>query len=214
MINNYENERSVTRRYSDPLDAIWTATLHRLGFRLERSEHVYASVDENRVLTIGASCTLDADDCLAQMILHELCHALIQTDEERQKPDWGLRNTDDSDRAKEHATLRLQAALTERHGLRWVFAPTTNFRAYYDALPIDPLSVADAAESESVLVASNDGWTRATEGPWSGALNDALVASEIIVRATTPFCSAMPSEPATNLPLVFGDFDEKPRKNR
>ena len=72
-------------RYRDPLDAIWTSALRRIGFGLRRSAEVFASVQDG-VLLLGVPKTLDADDCLAQMILHELCHSLVQGPRELGKP--------------------------------------------------------------------------------------------------------------------------------
>ena len=46
---------------------------------------------------------------------------------------------------RELACIRLQAHLTEQHGLRDMLGPTSDFRAYWDALPADPLAPLDAA---------------------------------------------------------------------
>ena len=51
------------------------------------------------------------------------------------KPDWGLQIDNPAHRVREHACLRLQAALAGQFGLRELLAATTNFRKYYDALP-------------------------------------------------------------------------------
>ena len=40
--------------------------------------HAYATTNGRGVIGIGERDTLDGDDCLAQLILHELCHALVQ----------------------------------------------------------------------------------------------------------------------------------------
>ena len=95
------------------------------------------------VLTIGTPETLDPDDSLAQMILHETCHALCEGPESLQKMDWGLDNSSPAKRVHEHACLRLQAALADQYGLRAFFAATTMFRAYYDRLPSEPLAPSD-----------------------------------------------------------------------
>ena len=131
-------ERTPQHTYLDPLDAIWLTVADRIGFRVERSAEVYASTDGKGVMTIGAPSTLDPDDCLAQMILHELCHSLIEGTDSLAVPDFGLDNESERDVVREHACLRLQAWLTEEHGLRHVLAPTTDFRSYYDGLPEDP----------------------------------------------------------------------------
>ncbi|NLY95693.1 MAG: YkgJ family cysteine cluster protein, partial [Myxococcales bacterium] len=68
--------RTPRHAYVDPLDAIWLAVARAFGLRVERSDEVYASTDGEGTLTLGTRETLDPDDCLAQMIFHELCHAL------------------------------------------------------------------------------------------------------------------------------------------
>lgn len=136
--------RAVLHRYDDPVDAVWVALLAELGFELHRDDGAYASFDGDRTLTIATPATLDADDCLAQMILHELCHAMVAGDRGRAALDWGLDNTSARDLVAEHATHRLQAALADRHGLRGLLAVTTDWRPYWDALPADPLADDDA----------------------------------------------------------------------
>ena len=113
----------------DPLDGIWLTIADRIGFRVERSAEVYASTDGKGLMTIGAPSELDADDCLAQMILHELCHSLIEGVESLVVADFGLDNESERDVTREHACLRLQAWLTEKYGLRQALAPTTDFGA-------------------------------------------------------------------------------------
>ena len=96
---------------------------------------------------------LDADDCLAQIIFHELCHALTQGEAQFDQPDWGLDNDDThaafvGDLTREWACLRVQAMFLRPYGLRKLLAPTTDFRAFYDALPRLPLEQAPARERE------------------------------------------------------------------
>lgn len=131
--------REVRHRYVDPLDAVWLAVARAFGLRVDRSAEVYASTDGRGSLVLGAPSTLDADDCLAQMVFHELCHAAVQAPEGLTEPDWGLDNESARDVVREHACLRLQAFVAGRHGLRAVLAPTTDFRAFYDGLPEHPL---------------------------------------------------------------------------
>ena len=101
--------RVPRHRYVDPVDQLWLATAERLGFRVRRSGDVYASTDGHGVMTLGSDETLDPDDCLAQMILHECCHWLVEGDESRHLPDWGLDNMTPRDAPREMACLRLQA---------------------------------------------------------------------------------------------------------
>ena len=71
------SQRSVTHQYQDPLDAVWLGAASALGLTVERVPDAYASTDGQGKLFIGTDDTLDADDCLAQMILHEICHWLV-----------------------------------------------------------------------------------------------------------------------------------------
>src|SRR2546423_5617751 len=126
-------------------DQIWIAAPARLGFRVERTGEAYATTDGQGTIGIGAAETLDGDDSVAQLVLHELCHALVQGEESRAMRDWGLDNTSDRDLSAEHACLRLQAHLADRHALRALLAPTTVSRAYYNAIRAYPLDGDDEA---------------------------------------------------------------------
>ncbi len=167
------------RRYDDPVDALWVAAAARCGLRVVTSREVYASWDGVGELSIADPADRDADDCVAQLVLHELCHALVEGPAALTKRDWGLCNHDERDLVREHACHRVQAALTDRHGLRVVLAPTTEHRVYYDALPVDPL--ADTPDDPAVEPA-RAGWRRAVEGPWATPLDDALRATSAIAR--------------------------------
>lgn len=182
-------ERTPSARYRDPLDEIWLAAAARCGLRVERSAEVYASYDGAGVLTLSTAEHFDADDSLAQLVLHELCHALVQGESALHRPDWGLDNRSDRDLPAEHACHRLQAALLAPHGLRTVLAPTTEHRAYYDALPADPLAAAahPSHGDDAVLAAARAGWERAHRGPWADALREALAATAAIAAAVRPF---------------------------
>jgi hypothetical protein len=174
--------RSIAHRYDDPLSLVWLRTARQLGIEVARSREVFASWDGAGTLTLGADEDLDDDDCLAQMILHELCHALVEGEVSHEQTDWGLDNTDDRDATREFATLRLQAALLAPHGLRRMLAVTTDWRAAYDALPLDPL----AGDDEATRLA-RAGWRRATDGPWAGPLRAALTATAALAETTRAF---------------------------
>ena len=120
--------RSITHQYQDPLDLVWLKAAAELGMSVRRSGEVYASWDGERVLTLASNADFDADDSLAQLIFHEICHALVAGPSERQRPDWGLDNTSERDLVYEHACHRLQATLAGRYGLRDFFAVTTEWR--------------------------------------------------------------------------------------
>jgi len=170
--------------YRDPLDEIWLHLAETLGLRVERAPDAYAKV-AGGVLTIGTAETLDPDDCLAQMILHELCHALVEGEAAFAAPDWGLDNTSERDRPREQACLRLQAALLRPHGLRRVLAPTTDHRDFYDALPEDPLW----PRADETSVAARLGLLRSERAPWAPHLHDALRATAAVMRAAKPFAA-------------------------
>ncbi|MGD8318253.1 MAG: hypothetical protein PVH76_10910 [Myxococcales bacterium] len=193
-------ERKPRHVYLDPLDAIWLTVANRIGFRVERSTEVYASTDGMGLMSIGDSSTLDADDCLAQMILHELCHSLIEGRESLHAVDFGLDNESERDVQREHACLRLQAWLTGPYGLRRVLAPTTEFRGYYDQLPRDPLA---SAESPAVAMA-RAGACRSEEPPWAPHLRKGLEATARIIGAAFELGAEGLS---SDLPPIWSEFE-------
>lgn len=154
--------RTITQQYQDPLDLIWLHAARQCGIQIVRDATVFASWDGKGTLRIGTPETLDADDCLAQMILHELCHALIAGPESQKQEDWGLDYDRPQDRLYEQAALRLQAALADPFGLRSFFAATTDFRSYFNRLPSDALldksDPAAALARQTLLRESNQAW--------------------------------------------------------
>ena len=162
--------RSISHRYDDPLDLIWLDCARALGLEIARSDDVYASFDGSRTLTLTTTVHFDADDCLAQLIFHELCHGLV-AGKRMWRTDWGMENVDARDLLQEHACHRLQAALADRHGLRGLFAVTTDHRTYWDALPVDPLGPGD----DAAIPVAREAFVRATEGPWAAPIASALV---------------------------------------
>jgi hypothetical protein len=175
--------RPVTHQYADPLDQIWLAAADRIGLCIRRSGAVYASTDGRGGLELGEPGSLDADDCLAQMIFHELCHSLVEGPDAFSRPDWGLDNTSARDEAREHACLRVQAHLADRHGLRGFLAPTTDYRAFYDRLPGDPLSPRRHPEVSAAVLALG----RVDRPPWAPHLGEALAATAAIVATAARF---------------------------
>lgn len=178
-------ERQPTHRYLDPVDEIWLAAARRLGLRVQRSTAAWAAYDGQGLLTVGQPSELDPDDSLAQIIFHELCHALVSGPDALQQPDWGLCNTDGRDLLHEHACQRVQAALSARHGLRGLMAVTTEHRAYWDALPEDPLAHGDDPAIELAQAA----WQRARRGAWGEALESALSATSVVASAVRAFAA-------------------------
>ncbi len=159
--------RKIENTYRDPLEIVWIHAARELGIEVRRDEMVFATWDGEGVLSIGTPETLDPDDCLAQMIFHEICHSLVEGDEAFGLEDWGLVYDNPNHVVHEQACLRLQAALADRVGLRKFFASTTDFREYFDCLPDNPLLVSPgtddalAAAEERVIVLANAGWERA-----------------------------------------------------
>jgi Putative zinc- or iron-chelating domain len=136
------------------IDRIWVDVAQRCGYRVERGEAAYATTDGRGTILIGTRAVLDADDCLAQLVFHELCHALVQGEANWRVADWGLDNTTDRDDDKEAACLRLQAHWSARHGLRDEMTPTTPWKTYYAALPADVLFPDSTADEEPCRLAS------------------------------------------------------------
>ncbi|MFN9719811.1 MAG: hypothetical protein ACK58L_14015 [Planctomycetota bacterium] len=153
---------------------------------IDRSTEVNASWDGRHTLTIGTPDTLDADDCLAQIILHEACHALIEGPDSLRKPDWGLESLNPQKKVHEHACLRLQAVLADRHGMRHFFASTTVFRRYYDQIPQDALSPSGDPAVELARAAIN----RPESGEWLRILDHAIHRTSLIARAVNDIADA------------------------
>jgi hypothetical protein len=168
--NRPVTKRTISHQYADPVDLVWLRAAERLGMRVERSADVYASWDGAGVLTLSSADDFDADDSLAQLIFHEICHALVAGPERRHLLDFGLDNTSDADLVYEHACHRVQATLAGRHGLRDFFAVTTEWRAYWDALPLDPL----APSSDPALPHAQRALAEADRSPWAEVLGAAL----------------------------------------
>ena len=176
-------EREINAHYDDPLSVIWTETARHLGMTVRRSSEVFASWNGKGELRIGRQEELDPDDCLAQMILHEICHRLVCDPVSRTEVDWGLDSASSHDMVFELATMRLQAALTRPHGLHIVLAVTTQWRPIYDSLPPDPLRGSDAAE----VKLAQRGWERAQEREVKLHLQPALSTTAQIIACTKPF---------------------------
>ena len=171
------------------------------GFDVTRSPEVYASTDGKGAMIIGTAETLDPDDCLAQMILHELCHSLVEGTQSLREPDFGLDNETSRDVVREHACLRLQAWLTARFGLRRALAPTTDFRGSYDDLPSDPLAPGDDPASALAAAAAE----RSRGGPWAPHLEAGLEATARILGAAHALGAAAPD---AEKPPIWLDLDE------
>jgi len=161
-------ERSIDHEYQDPVDLIWMRAAADLGLKIVRSPDAFA-----------ASEHFDADDCLAQMIFHEICHWLVAGRRGFQLEDWGLSNIDDSDLVYEYAVIRLQAALSRPYGLRSFMAVTTDWRPYWESLPEDPLRDGD----DPAIALAQDGHFLSRREPFEAVLKRALTATATIADA-------------------------------
>ncbi|HEY4187347.1 MAG TPA: YkgJ family cysteine cluster protein [Polyangia bacterium] len=158
-----------------------------MGWALHRTSDAYATNDGAGRILIGVDEVLDANDALAQLVFHELCHALVQGPSSWSQPDWGLSNTDDRDVIAEHACLCVQVLLASSHGLRAAMAPTTEYRAYHDTLVEESVAVSmdEAAVRARVALA------QAGNAPLLAIVNGALART----KATLAGDGAAPNVP-------------------
>ncbi len=176
------SSRPVTHRYEDPLDRIWLGCAARIGLKIARTAGAFATTDGRGTLLLASAEHLDQDDCLAQMIFHELCHSLVEGPGSLERADWGLDNQTGEDDLREHACLRLQALLLRPRGLRRALGPTTDFRAYYDALPNDALEGDDPS-----IVLARAAAVRVSARPWAPHLEEALDATAALARSVATY---------------------------
>jgi hypothetical protein len=174
---------------TEAIDEIWRRAAAEIGFKLARTTGAYATSDGHGEIAIGATETLDDDDALAQLVFHELCHAITEGEDALRKPDWGLDNAP-AHVVREHACLRLQGALADRFGLREAMAPTTPYRDYYAALPADPLD--DAAGDGEAAGRAAAAWARFVASSWRAPIEQALAetAAAIGIGAAAPALGA------------------------
>jgi hypothetical protein len=156
---------------SSALDQIWIDCAAAIDLPIERGGDAYVHFD-GRVLHLATDEHLDDDDTIAQLILHEICHLLVEGPTARHQPDWGLDNTSDADAHREAAAVRLQAHLTGAFGLRGMLFPTTDVRRFFDALPAWALGL-PGGDDPSVRLA-HAATERAARAPYGPALRQAL----------------------------------------
>jgi hypothetical protein len=163
------------------IEAVWRAAVAKLGLAVVRTNEAYATSDGRGVIAIGVDEALDGDDAFAQLVFHELCHAITQGDEAVTKPDWGLDNVPEHV-VREHACLRLQAELAAPFGLRAAMAPTTPYRGYYDTLPASPL----ASGSDPAIAIAVEAAARFATSSWRAPIEEALAATAALTAARHP----------------------------
>jgi Putative zinc- or iron-chelating domain len=174
--------RSTPSPLATPIiESIWRAAAERVGFTVVRGREAYATSDGRGVITIADDDLLDRDDAVAQLIFHELCHAITEGEAALALPDWGLENEAEH-RVREHACLRFAADLAGRFGLRAAMAPTTDYRAYHDALPSEPLE-SGADPAIAIAQAARD---RFQASRWRAPLEDALAQTASLLRTDGP----------------------------
>lgn len=112
----------------------WIDALRTLGIHVARGQcDAFVAFDGKGTLHVAADNDLDPDDTLPQILLHELCHALVEGPHTLHLPDWGLRNEDLHDHPREVLALRLQWALCRDAGLEHSLVPTTAYRLLWTA---------------------------------------------------------------------------------
>jgi hypothetical protein len=178
--------RSATGLAPSPLGTpaiaeIWRGAAAEIGFSIARTREAYASSDGRGTISIGADDTLDVDDAFAQLVFHELCHAITEGEAARAAPDWGLDDVS-AHVVREHACLRFAAQLAGRFGLRVLMAPTTDYRAYHDALPDDPL----APDGDPAVAIAEAARARFAASGWRPAIETALARTATLVSARHP----------------------------
>ena len=179
--------RPILSRYVDPVEVIWLSTATRLGIHIRRSSLVFSSTDGSGRLQLSTREHLDEDDCLAQMLLHEICHWCTNGVDTFFDRDWGFALDGPTD-PREHSALRLQAWIADQVGLRVFFAPTGIYRQYYDQIPNDPTAQIDDSEWEKhVCEVAGDAIDRIQGEPWHPHVLDAAQATARVRDVLRPF---------------------------
>ncbi|MCA9519271.1 MAG: hypothetical protein KC635_30255 [Myxococcales bacterium] len=198
-------ERPVLSRYLDPLELVWLATARRLGLTIRRDASIFSRTDGSGMLWFGPRDDLDEDDTLCQMLLHELCHWVVNGVHTFSEADWGF-PLEDYDDPREYGCLRLQAWLADRHGLRGMLGPTGKYREYFDRLGADPLEPLDDGDEERAIVAiAARAIAEVQAPPYSPAIDEALAATAAMRQVVTPFLADYATELDDDaLPSLWG----------
>lgn len=198
-------ERPILSRYVDPCDAVWLSTATRLGLYIRRSPLVFSATDGSGRLQLSTRDDLDADDCLAQMLLHEICHWCTNGVETFSERDWGFALDGPTD-PREHAALRLQAWLGDLEDLRAFFGPTGIYRQYYERIPADPTEPIDSSDWEAAVCGmAASAIERIQAPPFAPVVQEAVRATAAMRRTLSPFIEDYrPIEDGDDLPLLWG----------
>lgn len=180
---------------TEAITALWISVAAEAGWQVIRTTSAYASSDGAGRISIGVDEALDADDAPAQLIFHELCHALTQGPGAWSRPDWGLSNTDARDVVAEHACLCVHVLLTSPFALRAAMAPTTEYRGYHDGL--DPEILASSEEPAPARARA------ALALPGNARLRDGIVRGLAATRAALDEAAASGEGDGERHPLGF-----------
>jgi len=199
-------DRPIRSRYVDPCELVWLTTASRLGLHIRRSPLVFSATDGSGRLQLSTRADLDADDCLAQMVLHEICHWCTNGLDTFAERDWGF-DLDGPTDPREHAALRLQAWLADHVELRTMFGPTGVYRQYYDRIPDDPCAPINDSEWEHHVVGlARDAIERIQSAPWDPHVVRAMQATAQLRSLVEPFVSEFHSEhEADSLPPLWSE---------
>jgi hypothetical protein len=197
-------ERPIASRYVDPCEVVWLATATRLGLHIRRSPLVFSATDGSGRLQLSTRDDLDEDDCLAQMLLHEICHWCTNGVETMNVRDWGFALDGPTD-PREHAALRLQAWLADREDLRAFFGPTGVYRQYYERIPADPMQPMDDSGWEAhVCALAEQAILRIQMPPFAPHVQTAIHATATLRDALGDFVSDYhPIQDGDALPLIW-----------
>ena len=202
--------RPIRARYVDPVDLIWLSTARELGLTVRRHPDVYGMTEGDGILHLGVRESLDPDDSVAQMLLHEICHWITNGIESYEQRDWGFAMDEGLD-LREHACQRLQCHLADSVGLRDMLGATGEFRQYWDQIPKDPTQPLDDSDWErSVCTIAKAAIARSQKAPFAQPLTKALQATAAIRVQIGPFLANYRSETEGDaLPTLWHGQDEK-----
>ena len=192
--HNKNYERPIKSRYVDPCELVWLSTAQRLGLHIRRSPLVFSATDGSGRLQLSTRDDLDPDDCLAQMLLHEICHWCTNGLETFEERDWGF-DLDGPTDPREHAALRLQAWLADQVHLREMFGPTGVYRQYYNRIPADPTQPIDNSEWEAVVCrGAQAAIERIQSDPWHPHVLEAMHTTAELRSIVGPYLADYQSE--------------------
>ncbi len=192
--HDHDYTRPILSRYIDPCEVLWLSTATRLGIHIRRSPLVFSASDGSGRLQLSTRNDLDADDCLAQMLLHEICHWCTNGLETYSIRDWGFALDGPID-WREHAGIRLQAWLADQVQMRSMFAPTGDFRQYYDRIPADPTDPLDDSDWEHKVVAlTEEAIVRMQQPPFHPHVIEAMHATAKLREIVRPFTTDYASQ--------------------